>query len=222
MRRILAIFLLLFPLAPVRAATTGNAYFANLLESARADYATGHLDTALAKLDQRDQAKGPSGESLDLRGLVLFEQGKNDAAAQAISEAHKIHPELFAPRLHLGDILLRQKKYAEARDIYSKLVAETNVLIASERVRYGLLLAALGLHDDAAAQSALANIKFPTETGAYYFAQAAAEFAHGNTRSAKKWLATAREIFDPQSLSWFARPLYDFGWLKEKPPPPTL
>ena len=34
-------------------------------------------------------------------------------------------------------------------------------------------------------------------------------------------MATAGEIFDPQSLAWFARPLYDFGWVKEKPAPPT-
>lgn len=219
--RIIALLLLLW-VVETRAAGPSNSSFASLLDSARTDYATGHCDAALAKLEQGDKAQGPSGESLDLRGMVLFEQGKVDAAEQAVNKAHKLQPELFAPRLHLGDIRLRQKKYAEAREIYSKLGAETNVLISNERVRYGLLLSALGLHDAAAAQTALANIKFPTETGAYYYAQAAAEFAHGNERSAKKWMATAREIFDPQSLSWFARPLYDFGWLKDKPLPPTL
>jgi hypothetical protein len=74
----------------------------------------------------------------------------------------------------------------------------------------------------AAAKSALENIKFPTESPSYYFAQAAWEFAHGNERSAKKWIATAREIFEPQLLAWFARPLYELGWLKEKPPSATL
>ncbi len=219
--RIIALLLLL-SVVETRAAGPGNSDFASLIESARTDYATRHFDTALAKLEQRDQANGPSGESLDLRGMVLFEQGKVDAAEQAVNEAHKLQPELFAPRLHLGDIRLRQKKYSEAREIYSKLATETNVLISNERVRYGLLLSALGLHNDTAAQTALANIKFPTETGAYYLAQAAAEFSHGNERSAKKWMATAREIFDPASLAWFARPLYDLGWLKDKPPPPAL
>ncbi|MGH7938370.1 MAG: hypothetical protein ACREFG_07675, partial [Chthoniobacterales bacterium] len=106
--------------------------------------------------------------------------------------------------------------------VYQKLATETNVLVASERVRYGLLLADLGAHDEAAARSALDNIKFPTETPAYYFAQAAWEFAHGKERPAQKWIATANKMFDPRLVPWFARPLYDFGWLKEKPPPPTL
>ena len=124
--------------------------------------------------------------------------------------------------MHLGDLALREKKYAEARAIYERLCSETNVLISNERTRYGLLIVALATRDEPAAKSALAKIKFPTQSPAYYFAQAAWEFAHGNERSAKKWIATAREIFAPPLLAWFARPLYDLGWQKEKPPPPVL
>ena len=221
MRHAFAVLLLLLVI-PARAAGPGNAYFANLLEAARTDYATGHLDTALMKLDQRDQVKGASAEPVDLRALILLEQGKLDPAEQAVNEAHKLQPSLFAPRLHLGDILLRTKKYADARDVYAKLASETSVLISNERARYGLLLASLGLHDDPGAERALGNIKLPTETAAYYFAQAATDFAHGNVRSAKKWMATAHQIFEAASLFWFERPLYDLGWLKDKPPPPIL
>jgi predicted Zn-dependent protease len=218
----IALALLFLLLVAARAAAPDNAISAHLLEAAKSDYAAGHFDSALAKLDQRDKAKGPSGESLDLRGALALEQGKLESAERAFTAAHKLEPELFAPRLHLGDLYLREKKYAEAREVYQKLAAETNILISNERIRYGLLIAAFAGHDEAAAQSTLANIKFPTETGAYYFAQAAAEFAHGETRSANKWIATASRIFDPPSLAWFARPLYDLGWLKEKPPPPVL
>lgn len=221
MRYAFAVLLLLLVI-PAKAAGPGNAYFANLLEAAKTDYASGHLDSALTKLDQRDQVKGASAESFDLRALILLEQGKLDPAEQAVNEAHELQPTLFAPRLHLGDILLRKKKYADARDVYAKLASETNILISNERARYGLLLASLGLHDAPAAERALGNIKFPTETAAYYFAQAAAEFAHGNEGSAKKWMATAHQIFEAPSLYWFERPLYDLGWLKNKPPPPTV
>jgi tetratricopeptide (TPR) repeat protein len=204
------------------AAGSPPAYFADLLESARTDYVTNHLDSALTKLDQHDKAKGPDAESLDLRGEIALEQGKLAEAARAFNEAHELQPELFSPRLHLGDLFMREKKYAEARAVYQKLATETNVLVASERVRYGLLLTDLAAHDEAAAKRALDNIKFPTETPAYYFAQAAWEFAHGKERSARKWIATAQEIFEPNLISWFARPFYDLGRLKEKPPPPTL
>ena len=208
--------------ATARAANPENVYAGNLIEAARTDYITGRFDSALTKLDQREKAKGPTGEALDLRGSIALEQGKFDLALQAFTEAHKLEPDLFAPRLHLGDLLLREKKYADARAVYEKLLTETNVLISNERLRYGLLLIALAGHEEAAARSALENIKFPTETPAYYFAQAAWEFAHGNEHSAQKWIATARQIFEPQLLAWFARPLYELGWLKEKPPPATL
>jgi tetratricopeptide (TPR) repeat protein len=216
----LALFFL-FALA-LPGATPGTPSVVNLLETARIDYQTGHFDSALTKLDQRDRTEEANGEALDLRGAIALEQGKFSAAAHAFQEAHKLAPELFAPRLHLGDLYLREKKYGEAREVFQRLASETNILISNERVRYGLLLVALATHQESAAKAALENIKFPTETPAYYFAQAASDFSHGNERSAKKWIATASEIFEPQSLAWFARPLYDLGWLKDKPPPPTI
>ncbi len=40
--------------------------------------------------------------------------------------------------------MLRQKKWEEARTIYSEMAKETNVLILSERLRYAVLLTHLG------------------------------------------------------------------------------
>ncbi len=220
MRYVLAAY---FALASVAfAATPAAPALANLAEAARVDYQNGALDSALAKIEQHDKVRGRSGESLNLRGAILLEQGKMAEAAKVFEAAHKLQPELFAPRLHLGDVLLREKKFTDARQIYQQLVAETNILTSNERVRYGLYLALLGLHDEGAAKRALANIKFPTETPAYYFAQAASEFAQGHEGPAKKWIATARQIFQPDLFAWFAGPLFDFGWLKDKPPPPTI
>ena len=219
MRSGLVFFCLLLTLAAARPA---SPYVGNLLEAAQSDYQNGHFDAALAKLDQHDKAKGKSGEALDLRGAIALEQGNFDAARKAFTVAHQVEPALFAPRLHLADLFLREKKYGEAETIYQQLAGETNVLISNERSRYGLLIVALARHDETAAQAAFARIKFPTESPAYYFAQAAWEFAHGNNRSAQKWIATAHEIFAPPLLAWFVRPLYDLGWEKEKPPPAVL
>ena len=203
-------------------AHSGAPDLGNLLEAARIDYQTGRLASALTKLDERDKGSGKSGDTLDLRGAIALEEGNFDAARKAFTEAHQLQPDLFAPRLHLGDLALREKKYAAAGAIYQQLLRETNVLIANERSRYGLLIVALASHDEPAAKTALANLQFPTESPAYYFAQAAWEFAHGNKGSAKKWIATAGGIFVAPLLAWFDRPLYDLGWQKEKPPPPVL
>jgi tetratricopeptide (TPR) repeat protein len=220
MRLILILLGLLLCNAP--AANSAGPDLGNLFAAAEIDYQTGRLDSALTKLDEHDKLKGKSGNALDLRGAIALEQGNFDAARKALTEAHQLEPGLFAPRLRLGDLALREKKYAEAGAIYQQLLRETNVLMASERSRYGLLIVALAGHDEPAAKRALASIQFPTESPAYYFAQAAWEFAHGNNGPAKKWIATASGIFAPPLLAWFSRPLYDLGWQKEKPPPPVI
>ena len=209
-------------LATLLHAAPAPAPTADLLRMARSDYETSHFDSARARLDACDHAQGPSAESLDLRGAIALEQGQLDRAEQNFATAHKLAPELFAPRLHTGDALLRAKKYEEARAVYTRLAGETNILISNERLRYSLLVVALAQHHAADAKSALENIKFPTETPAYYFAQAAMAFSQGDTADARKWIATARQIFDPKLLAWFARPLYDLGWLRDKPAPPAL
>ncbi|MBA3960510.1 MAG: hypothetical protein H0X40_01225 [Chthoniobacterales bacterium] len=216
-----AVSALLFLVFAARTLAVGDPSSSSILESAKTDYLAGHFDSALTKLAQHDKAKGADGDSLDLRGAIALEQGKLELAERDFREANKVQPELFAPRLHLADLFLREKKYDLARELYEKLGSETNVVLSNEQVRYGLLLIALATHDDSAAQSALAQLTFPTESPAYYYAQAATAFAKGNESAGKKWIATARQIFDRPALAWFASQLYNLGWLKEKPSPPS-
>jgi tetratricopeptide (TPR) repeat protein len=187
------------------------------LEVAKREARNGKFTEALAALDEIDKARKPTAESLDLRGCIFLEQEKFDDATKAFNAAHAADDALFLPRLHLGDVIFRQKKFEDARTVYERLDRQTNILISAERLRYGILLARLGVHDEAGAQLAFARIKFPTETPTYYYAQAAWQFAHGRNGDAKKWLRTADQIFDVASTAWFARPLYDLGWVKKKP-----
>jgi tetratricopeptide (TPR) repeat protein len=187
------------------------------LEVVKREARNGKLTEALAALDKVDKARKPTAESLDLRGCIYLEQEKFDDATKAFEAAHAADDASFLPRLHLGDVIFRQKKFEDARAVYERLDRQTNILISAERLRYGILLARLGAHDEAGAQLAFARIKFPTETPTYYYAQAAWQFAHGRNGDAKKWLSTADQIFDAASTAWFARPLYDLGWVKKKP-----
>ena len=171
-------------LAGLRTIWSADIPLAASLEAATADYQTGHFDSALTKLDQQDRAQGPTAESRDLRGEISLQQGNFVAAEQAFTAAHKQARELFPPRLHLAGTYLREKKYSAAREVYEKLAAETNIFTSNERVRHALLVTALAARDRVGTKDALDSIKFPTETPAYYFAQAAAEFAQGNESAA--------------------------------------
>ncbi len=190
------------------------------LAIATREYQQEKFDNALAALDRLDKSSAPSTNSLDLRGCIYMEQQKFDEARKAFEAAHEARPEVFAPRLHVGDLLLRQKKFADARAIYQGLQKETNILMSSERVRFGVLLTYLGEHDEANARKAFQAITFPTETPSYYYAQAAWAFAHNKKSEGQDWIDKAKNVFTPEAPLWFGQRLYDLGWLKKKPPLP--
>jgi tetratricopeptide (TPR) repeat protein len=193
----------------------------NHIDTARREFQRGNFAVARAALDQFEKASQPTVESYDLRGCIDMEQGNFSEAARSFAAAHNANPSIFAPRLHTGDSFLRQKQYAEAREVYETLLKETNIIISSERLRYAILLTYLGEKNEDPANRTFEQITFPTQSPSYYYAQAAWAFAHGKPRDAQKWLKSAAKVYDTGITSWFARPLYDFGWIKSKPPPTT-
>ncbi|MEP6821312.1 MAG: tetratricopeptide repeat protein [Chthoniobacterales bacterium] len=194
---------------------------ADLLVEATSEARAGHLDAALASVAAAEKSGASESNVLALRGLIHLEQEKLDEAVAEFRAAHEKDPKVAGPRFHLGDALLRQKKWEDARAIYGAMEKETNVLILNERLRYAILLTFLGAKDDAGAKAALDRLVFPTESPAYYYAQAAWAFAHDSKSAAEKWLKTADKMFEQKKqTAWFARPLYDFGWIKDKPPIP--
>ncbi len=190
----------------------------NLIETARRELQKENYAAANAALDQFEKSKGPSAASYDVRGCIEMEQGNVIAAAKAFTAAYRADPSVFSARMHVGDLLLRQKQYAQAREIFETLLKETNILFLNERLRYAVLLTYLGEHDENGAEAAFKKITFPSESPAYYYAQAAWAFAHGKDRDAEDFLKNARTIYKPEMTWWFARPLYESGWIKNKPP----
>jgi len=208
-------------LAPIGLAEEKLPAEAGIIKSARAEYRAGNFDRALALLDQLGKNAGPNVDAIDLRGQIYLEQGRFDEAKKSFTAASEANTARFAPKLHFGDVLLREKKFSEALDIYLGLLRGTNSQVGTEKLRYAVLLSYLFLKDEARAQIALDRIPFPTESPAYYYAQAAWEFAHGHEGDAKKWVKAAGKMFNEDSTTWFARPLYAFGWLQGKPPVPA-
>lgn len=194
------------------------------LAAAQSDYQRGDFQHALSGLETLEKEKGAGAESLNLRGAILLEQDKLAPAREAFTAALQREPSAFGPRLHLAEILFREKKYAEARGAYEELYREAKLPVLLELLRYDILLTYLAEKNDWDARHTLERISFPGETPAYYYAHAAVEFAAGHRDDAKKWLAGGEQIFDsePSRRAPFLRPLYDLGWIKDKPkiPPP--
>jgi tetratricopeptide (TPR) repeat protein len=215
--RCLIVLLLVAQRLPLALAEEKPAVIGDWLEVARENFETENLAGVNDAIDRFEQTHKPTAESLDLRGSVLMEEGKFGEAAKAFEAARQADPVLFAPRIHAGDVLVRQKKFPEARRVYEAALKETNIPTLAERLRYGILITCLAEHNENGARDALQAIAFPTGTPAYYYAQAAWAFAHGNNAEAGKWIKTAEQISPAVINSWFARLLFELGWIKKKP-----
>ena len=191
----------------------------NPLAVAKEDFRAENFERALVALDQLEKTAGPTGESMDLRGCIYMEQKRFEEAQKSFAASRAADPGVGLPRLHMGDLFLRQKKWTEAREVYEEAIRDTRIQMTNERLRYAVLLAYLGAQDLTGAKKALDRIIFPTETATYYYAQAAWAFAHGKKREGNKWLATAGQIFEEKQTDWCARPLYESGWIRKKPSP---
>ena len=210
------LLLLLVAITPLLRAADPNSGSSPSLDRAKHEFQDSKFAEALATLDELEKSTEPTARSLDVRGRIYMEQGQLEKAAEFFHAAQAKDP-TSPGRLHLGDLLMRQKKYSEARETYRVGTKETNLLPSYERLRFGILLTYLAEKDDAGAQQALDMIKFPSESGAYYYAQAAWAFAHGQKRDGDKWIKRASEIYAPHLTAWFARWVHDFGWTKNKP-----
>ncbi len=208
------IFAALFLPISIIAQTTG----VDSVASARRDFLEGKSEAALATLDGAEKRGLTSGKLTELRGYIFLEQGKFGDAIKAF-EAAKAQDRLTYNRLHIGDVLARQGQWEDARAAYQAGLKETDILATNERLRFGVFIANLGLKNEEHARQALDLITFPTESATYYYAQAAWAFAHGSKRDGNDWMKRARDLFAGRSTDWFERHLYDFGWLKSKPPP---
>ena len=215
MMRVFAVILLCLAIGALTSRAQNLA--ASALERARQEFKQGRLETALKALEDAEQGGEPTAPSLDLRGCILVEQEKLDDAVRAFAAANAKEAS-DSTRVHLANALLRQGKWDDARAAYQAATKETVNLVSNERLRFGVLMTFLGAKDDPGVQLALNAIRFPTESAAYYYAQAAWSFAHDAKRDAEKWIARAEEIHPANRTAWFARPLFDCGWLKKKPP----
>jgi hypothetical protein len=79
------------------------------------------------------------------------------------------------------------------------------------------LLTYLAGHDEEGAKTALAAIKFPTEGPAYYYAQAAWNFAHDNKSEGQNWVDKAQKVHPVETTAWFTQHIYKMGWSKKQP-----
>jgi tetratricopeptide (TPR) repeat protein len=191
-----------------------DAYEKVMTEAAHAFLAR-DFKTALAQLDEADEIVPNTPMALNTRGAIAIEEKHFDEGRKYCEAALVQAPKYFPARFNLGEIPFLQKQYAEARKVFSELLAEDP---KNELLAYRVFLTYLLEKNDAAAKAELDKMKLPGTTGAGYYAHGAWEFAHGNSKKAMIWLHAGDFIYSPDQNLYLAEVLCDLGWIGRPKP----
>jgi Tfp pilus assembly protein PilF len=198
-----------------RGAIKAGPIYMGLIQDAAECFRRRDFGAAEARLDEADKIKPGLPDSFNLRGSILVEKREFDQARQMFEQAIKLQPNNPLPKFNAAEILLMQKKFPEARMEFRKLEVEG---VMKELVDFKIMVSYLGEGRDDRARETLERIKFPGDTGAYYFAHAAWEFAHGSPAKGKEWLQSADIIFKSGKTYVFYDTLSDMGWIEPRKP----
>jgi tetratricopeptide (TPR) repeat protein len=97
---------------------------AALLSLARTQRDLGRHQEALAALERVTVLQPNHAGSFAAKGRLLFEMGQRDLAVKALERAVELGMDDFELRYLLGQGLITQKRWAEARDLFRVLVVE--------------------------------------------------------------------------------------------------
>jgi len=177
---------------PSQAAMKAGPAYMRALESAASAYATRHFSVALEKLDMADQIQADVPDTWNMRGAIYAEQHAYEKAADAFEKANKLNPGDFWAPYNVAQLLLMEKKYAEAVAAFDKLSVYRG---HEELVEFKLVFANVlqGKMDEA--KRVLDTMKFPSDTPAYYFANAAWYYGKKDEKQGKYWTRAGLKVF---------------------------
>lgn len=169
---------------------------------------------AAAKLDEADKIQPGLFDSIRIRASIFAEKRDFPRAQELYEKALELQPNSVWPHFNLAEILLMQKKFTEAQDAFEKLMVPDQF---KEEVDFKIIICYLGEVNDAKAKELIGKMKFPSDTGSFYFANAAWEFAHGNKAKGNEWIHSADSIFSPARNYMYYDTLADMGWVPARP-----
>ncbi len=167
-----------------------------LIQGALADFDGKKFDDALEKLKKVDAAMPEDPFILNLLGAAYTKKKEFAPAEDCFKRALAKQPDFFPAKFNIGELLFLQRRYAEALE-YFEAMQKTDP--RNELLQFKVFLCELQLGDKEAATKTLKSIKYPGETPAWYYAQAAWESKNGNNAKAIEYVKGAKYIFGPKT-----------------------
>lgn len=206
------LILLLVALAGVAASACGQSLPYNresraLLHDIMADFDAKKYDDAQSKLLDLEKKVPDDPFILNLLGAVDTKRKNFTAARGYFDRALEKQPDFFPAKFNLGELLFLERKYPEAADFFRQMLQNDP---ANELLQFKNFLCAYQVGDSDAAAKALKKIRFPGDTPAWYYAQAAWELKKGDKKKAREYVKTGQTIFGSKT-ALFDETFHDIG-----------
>jgi len=167
-----------------------------LIQASLADFDAKNYDAALVKLEAVN-AKMPGDAFVqNLRGAAYTKKKDYATAQKYFDKALEKQPDFFPAKFNVGELLFLQRRYAEAQAYFQNMQERDP---QNELLQFKVFLCDLQLGDKDKAAKALKGIKYPGDTPAWYYGQAAWASKNGDNKKALEYVTGAQYIFGPKT-----------------------
>ncbi len=145
------------------------------------------------------------------RGNAYGVERRWDLARQDYQKALELDPKCVTASFNMSELEFMQGHYDVAR---AGFVAVGNNFDFADLAKYKIFLCDLfGGHEEMAARE-LAVFNQVGSEASYYFANVAWSLYHKKSDAAQTWWQSATQIFAPEKVNLYAKPLIDLGYIK--------
>lgn len=162
------------------------------VQKATALLAADHYERAMKALEPALQFRPDDPIVINIRGAILTKLKDYPGAIACFERALKISPGFFAARYNIGSVLALQEQWDQAIMYFRNLLIEAP---NNELVEYKLLLLLLRQNADPELERKLFSSDLPSNTPAWYYANAARCYKKGRRDEAVKYLEVAKSVF---------------------------
>lgn len=166
------------------------------LQAALVDFDEKKYDAALEKLSKLNEKTPNEPFVINLIGAAYTRKKDFPTAKKYFDEALARDPNFFPAKFNVGELMFLERQYAEASAYFQSLLDADP---RNELLQFKVFLCRLQLNQKDQAAKSLKTMKYPGDTPAWYYAQAAWESKQGNNKKALEYLTGARYIFGPKT-----------------------
>jgi predicted Zn-dependent protease len=178
------------------------------IERVLADFDAKKYDDALAKLEELQKARPDDPLVLNLIGSVYTKKQNYQKAERHFRESLERQPGFFPAQYNLGELLFLQEKYPAAREHFQTMRASDS---RNELLQFKVGLCDLQAGEIDRARRVMNAIKYPGDSPAWYYGQAALANKEGNITKARGLVRSAKFVYGPEKTALFDETFENLG-----------